>query len=188
MATAKTDQPIVTPLTATVGFNRKVSVRPYESAEASIFMQTEIDLNDSDTTMANLKQAMMQCKALVFEELGLEFEVTEGGIVRELLEAKFGNVTEVTSTAPKAVAPAPAAEQPSNDAPAASASDTPPYAPMTKDANEKALNKKWAIARYASHPDEFYDNTASNAEKKANGAERTGPDYKHKKSGVGFWL
>ena len=183
MATAKTDQPIVTPLTATVGFNRKVSVRPYESAEASIFMQTEIDLNDSDATMANLKQAMMQCKALVFEELGLEFQVTEGGIVRELLEAKFGNVTEVT-TAPKAVAaPAPAA------APAAApSSDTPPYASMTKDSNEKALNKKWAIARYATNPDEFYDNTASNAEKKANGAERVGPDYKHKSSGVGFWL
>lgn len=184
MATAKTDQPIVTPLTATVGFNRKVSVRPYESAEASIFMQTEIDLNDSDTTMANLKQAMMQCKALVFEELGLEFEVTEGGIVRELLEAKFGNVTEVTTAAPKAVAaPAPAA------APAAApSSDTPPYASMTKDTNEKALNKKWAIARYATNPEEFYDNTASNAEKKANGAERTGPDFKHKSSGVGFWL
>jgi hypothetical protein len=183
MATAKTDQPIVTPLTATVGFNRKVSVRPYESAEASIFMQTEIDLNDSDATMANLKQAMMQCKALVFEELGLEFQVTEGGIVRELLEAKFGNVTEVT-TAPKAVAaPAPAA------APAAApSSDTPPYASMTKDSNEKALNKKWAIARYATNPDEFYDNTASNAEKKANGAERVGPDYKHKSSGVGFWV
>jgi hypothetical protein len=184
MATAKTDTPIVTPLNATVGFNRKVSVRPYESAEASIFMQTEIDLNDSEATMANLKQAMMQCKALVFEELGLEFQVTEGGIVRELLEAKFGNVTEVTSTAPKAVA-APAA------APAAAASptsDTPPYASMTKDTNEKALNKKWAIARYATNPDEFYDNTASNAEKKAGGAERTGPDYKHKSSGVGFWL
>jgi hypothetical protein len=185
MATAKTDQPIITPLTATVGFNRKVSVRPYESAEASIFMQTEIDLNDSETTMANLKQAMMQCKALVFEELGLEFEVTEGGIVRELLEAKFGNVTEVTSSAPKAVAApavAPAA------APAASTSDTPPYASMTKDNNEKALNKKWAIARYATNPEEFYDNTASNAEKKAGGAERTGPDFKHKSSGVGFWL
>jgi hypothetical protein len=185
MATAKTDQPIVTPLTATVGFNRKVSVRPYESAEASIFMQTEVDLNDSETTMANLKQAMMQCKALVFEELGLEFEVTEGGIVRELLEAKFGNVTEVTSTAPKAVA-APAAAPVA--APAASTSDTPPYASMTKDTNEKALNKKWAIARYATNPEEFYDNTASNAEKKAGGAERTGPDFKHKSSGVGFWL
>lgn len=184
MATAKTDQPIITPLTATVGFNRKISVRPYESAEASIFMQTEIDLNDSDTTMANLKQAMMQCKALVFEELGLEFEVTEGGIVRELLEAKFGNVTEVTSSAPKAVA-APA----SAPAPASSpSSDTPPYASMTKDNNEKALNKKWAIARYATNPEEFYDNTASNAEKKANGAERTGPDFKHRSSGVGFWL
>jgi hypothetical protein len=147
-------------------------------------MQTEIDLNDSEATMANLKQAMMQCKALVFEELGLEFQVTEGGIVRELLEAKFGNVTEVTSTAPKAVA-APAA------APAAAASptsDAPPYASMTKDTNEKALNKKWAIARYATNPDEFYDNTASNAEKKAGGAERTGPDYKHRSSGVGFWL
>jgi hypothetical protein len=186
MATAKTDQPIITPLTATVGFNRKVSVRPYESAEASIFMQTEIDLNDSETTMANLKQAMMQCKALVFEELGLEFEVTEGGIVRELLEAKFGNVTEVTSSAPKAVA-APAATAPAA-APSAPSSDTPPYASMTKDTNEKALNKKWAIARYASNPEEFYDNTASNAEKKANGAERTGPDFKHKSSGVGFWL
>jgi hypothetical protein len=183
MATAKTDQPIITPLTANVGFSRKVSVRPYEVAEASIFMQTEIDLNDSDTTMANLKQAMMQCKALVFEELFLEFEVTETGLVRELLEAKFGNVTEVT-TAPKAVAaPAPAA------APAAApSSDTPPYASMTKDSNEKALNKKWAIARYATNPDEFYDNTASNAEKKAGGAERTGPDFKHKSSGVGFWL
>jgi hypothetical protein len=185
MATAKTDQPIITPLTATVGFNRKVSVRPYESAEASIFMQTEIDLNDSETTMANLKQAMMQCKALVFEELGLEFEVTEGGIVRELLEAKFGNVTEVTSSAPKTVA-APAAAPVA--APTASTSDTPPYASMTKDTNEKALNKKWAIARYATNPEEFYDNTASNAEKKAGGAERTGPDYKHKSSGVGFWL
>ncbi len=185
MATAKTDQPIITPLTATVGFNRKVSVRPYESAEASIFMQTEIDLNDSETTMANLKQAMMQCKALVFEELGLEFEVTEGGIVRELLEAKFGNVTEVTSSAPKAVA-APAAAPAA--ATAASTSDTPPYASMTKDNNEKALNKKWAIARYATNPEEFYDNTASNAEKKAGGAERTGPDFKHKSSGVGFWL
>lgn len=183
MATAKTDQPVISPLTATVGFNRKVSVRPYESAEASIFMQTEVDLKDSEQTMAAIKQAMMQCKALVFEELSLEFEVTETGIVRELLEAKFGNVTEVTTAAPAPVA------APTPSAPAASdTSDTPPYAPMTKDANEKALNKKWAIARYASHPDEFYDNTAANAEKKANGAERTGPDFKHKKSGVGFWL
>lgn len=186
MATAKTDQPIITPLTANVGFARKVSVRPYEVAEASIFMQTEIDLNDSDTTMANLKQAMMQCKALVFEELGLEFEVTEGGIVRELLEAKFGNVTEVTTAAP-AAAPKPAPVAASAPA-AAPSSDTPPYASMTKDNNEKALNKKWAIARYATNPEEFYDNTASNAEKKAGGAERTGPDFKHKSSGVGFWL
>ena len=185
MATVKTDTPIVTPLSATVGFNRKVSVRPYESAEASIFMQTEIDLNDSETTMANLKQSMMQCKALVFEELGLEFEVTEGGIVRELLNAKFGNVTEVTTTAPKAVA-APASAPAA--APASPTSDTAPYASMTKDTNEKALNKKWAIARYATNPDEFYDNQASNAEKKAGGAERTGPDFKHKSSGVGFWL
>jgi hypothetical protein len=186
MATAKTDQPIITPLTANVGFARKISVRPYEVAEASIFMQTEVDLNDSETTMANLKQAMMQCKALVFEELGLEFEVTEGGIVRELLEAKFGNVTEVTSTAPSI---APKAAPVAASAPAAApSSDAPPFASMTKDTNEKALNKKWAIARYATNPDEFYDNTASNAEKKAGGAERTGPDFKHKSSGVGFWL
>jgi hypothetical protein len=185
MATAKTDQPIITPLTATVGFQRKVSVRPYESAEASIFMQTEVDLNDSETTMANIRQAMLLCKSQVFSELGLEFEVTEGSVVREILTSQFGNVTEVTSSAPKAVA-APASAPAA--APSAPSSDTPPYASMTKDNNEKALNKKWAIARYATNPEEFYDNTASNAEKKANGAERTGPDFKHKSSGVGFWL
>ena len=187
MATAKTDQPIITPLTATVGFNRKVSVRPYESAEASIFMQTEVDLNDSEVTMANIRQAMLLCKSMVFSELGLEFEVTEGSVVREILTAQFGNVTEVTSTAP-ATAPKAAPVAASAPAPAASSSDTPPYASMTKDANEKALNKKWAIARYATNPEEFYDNTASNAEKIANGAERVGPTFKHKSSGVGFWV
>jgi hypothetical protein len=186
MATAKTDQPIITPLTATVGFNRKISVRPYESAEASIFMQTEVDLNDNEATMANIRQAMLLCKSLVFSELGLEFEVTEGSVVREILTAQFGNVTEVTSNAPST---APKAAPVAASTPAASSSsDAPPFASMTKDTNEKALNKKWAIARYATNPDEFYDNTASNAEKKAGGAERVGPDFKHKSSGVGFWL
>lgn len=82
------------PTIGTVHFERKVQVRQYEAATASIFMQFEVD-PDVDTTLQNAKDAMAQSKALVFEELGLKFTVDDGGYVRELLDRHLGPTTEV---------------------------------------------------------------------------------------------
>ena len=170
------------PLIATVGFNRKVSVRQYESAEASIFIQTEIPNGDPEGLVKACQDAFYQAKSIVFSELGIEFEVLEDGRIMELVNRHLGPVTEVSS-APAAIATA--------DSPAAGAGDVPPNPPYdsrTTDKGERSANITWAKKRYAAYPSEFYDNRESNAEKKANGAERTGPDFRHKSSGVGYWL
>jgi hypothetical protein len=162
---------------ATVGFNRKVSVRQYESAEASIYIQVDIDPENTEATMAAIKHAMFQAKSLVFEELGLSFSVEEGGVIRELIGNHFGNVTEVTGT-PAAIAPAPAAPQ---QAAAPTGGDNPPFSADTQDKGEKAANKQWAVARIASNPDDFYDNRLTRKNPKA-------PDFKHKTTGLAVWL
>lgn len=180
-------EPVILPNTGTVGFNRKVSVRPYESAEASIFVQFEIPTEgvtpeeQRDQLVANAKAAFFQAKALIYEELGLEFSVEEGGVIREVLRETFGNVTEVTATEAPAPTPITAAPSASGDG----VSDTPPFAGDTTDKSERAANKAWAKKRYAAHPDEFYDNRPKKAAGEYN---PKAPDVKHKSSGVALWL
>jgi hypothetical protein len=172
-----------TPLTSTISFSRKISVRPYESAEASMFMQFEIDPDNPEVTLASAKHAFFQAKALVFEELGLEFSIEDGGVIRELLTKNFGAVTEVTNS-PAAVAPAAtqsAPESVSHAAPAPAGGANPPYSADTMDKNEKAANKTWALARIASNPDEFWDNRENKRNPKA-------PDYKGKTNNIAVWL
>lgn len=172
--------------TGVVSFSRKVSVRPYESAEAAIFVQfaipTEGSAEEQRTELiANARAAFFAAKALVFDELGLEFDVQDG-VVRELINSHFGATTEVVAEAPQqvAAAPAPAAAE---AAPASSAGDspTPPYPTDTRDKSERDANKKWALARIASHPNEWWDNRTNKKNPK-------GPDYKHKETGMGVWL
>jgi hypothetical protein len=178
--------------TGTITFSRKVSVRPYESAEAGIYVQFDIptdpDMSEEtrgDYIIANARAAFFQAKALVYEELGLEFTVGENGVVHELLTNHFGAVTEVVTSeaAPAApVAPAPAAIAPT---PASSDSDTPPFSPDTNDKTERAANTRWAKDLYSRRPDAFYDNRP----KKASGEYKpTAPDVKHKDTKIGVWL
>lgn len=182
--------PVVEPLRATVGFERSVSVRPYETAKASIFIQTEVSLEDVETSMVNIRNAAAQAKAAVFEELGIQFSVDEGGFVRELIAKHFGAVTEVVPTADDAFpessapapAPAPVAAAPAHVAQAPNVSAEPPFAVDTKDPGEKRANKEWAKASIASNPDDWYFNPP---ETKRN---PRGPDYKHKQNGMGYWL
>lgn len=174
--------------TGTITFSRKVSVRPYESAEAGIYVQFDIptdpDMSEEtrgDYIIANARAAFFQAKALVYEELGLEFTVGENGVVHELLTNHFGSVTEVTSTEPAPLTPAPVAiaQAPSGD------SDTPPYSPDTTDKTERAANTRWAKDLYSRKPDAFYDNRP----KKASGEYKpTAPDVKHKDTKIGVWL
>lgn len=181
-----TESPNIATATGTVGFNRKVSVRQYESAEASIFIQFDIpsdpDMTDEARTeqiLANARGAFFQAKALVFEELGLEFEVTEGGVIRETLTKTFGNVTEVRPQA------APAQNPAASELRAAVAGDGPPFSPETNDKAEKRANQDWAKALYQTDPGAFFDNRPKKAagEYKANA-----PDLKHKDTKIGVWL
>jgi hypothetical protein len=180
-----TETPNINPQ-GTVSFSRKVSVRQYESAEASIFVQFDIPTDgtpDEQRTqlIANARAAFFAAKALVFEELGLEFSVSDSGVIHEVVQKNFGRVTEVVNepnpfpSAPQQVAitesPAPAGEVGAN----------PPYAADTQDKQERIENKKWAVARIATNPDEWWDNRNSKRNPKA-------PDYKHKQNGMGVWL
>lgn len=180
-----TETPNISP-TGTVSFSRKVSVRPYESAEASIFVQFDIPTDgDPDEQraqlLANARAAMFTAKALVLEELGLEFSVSETGIIHEIVQKNFGRVTEVVIDEQ----PFPAAPQQVaiNQAPvtAGESGANPPYAADTQDKQERIENKKWAVARIATNPEDWWDNRNSKRNPKA-------PDYKHKQNGMGVWL
>jgi hypothetical protein len=175
----------------TVVFERTVRVREYESAKASVFIQFSLD-GSGDAVMAAVGEAFFQAKAAVYDELGLEFSVDAGGVIREAINATFGQVTDVTPTvhvartqaavAP-APAPAPALAPVAAPAPVADAS-RPPYDPATEVKGEKAANGKWAKARLYSHPDEFWDNAQAKAEGRFSPRS---PDFKHKDTGLAVW-
>jgi len=173
------ENPNINELVGTVSFSRKVAVRQYESAEASVFIQFAIPTEgDAETirhqTISNARAAMFEAKGLVLEELGLEFQVDDNGVLHELITKNLGNVTEVRATPSGDYTPAP-----SDSGEATSAS--PPYSADTQDKSERAANKSWAVARWNSHPNEFWDNRANKRNPK-------GPDLKHKETGLAVWL
>lgn len=183
---AAMEGPSVDHLTGTVTFSRKVSVRQYESAEASIFVQFEIPTEGSPEQqraelLANARAAFFSAKALVFQELGLEFTVEEDGVVREVLQKNFGKVTEVTPTELAVVAADSGVTATPFADPSAGVGPNAPYAVDTQDKNERTANKKWAVARIASNPEEWWDNRENKRNPKA-------PDFKHKETGMGVWL
>ena len=80
----------------TVGFERSVSVRPYETAKASVFIQAEVPIGyTAEELEKGLRDSFFQAKAQVFEQLGIEFEINEHGAVMELLTKSFGPVDVV---------------------------------------------------------------------------------------------
>lgn len=82
----------------TVGFERTVSVRPYESMKASVFIQAEVPIGyTAEQLEQGLRDSFFQAKAQVFEQLGIEFEISEHGVVMELLKKSFGPVERQTS-------------------------------------------------------------------------------------------
>lgn len=173
--------PTVTPQGG-ISYSRKIQVRDYESAEASIWISFDLpkqdDMTDEEYSSHLISVARsnwFSAKALVFEELGLEFTVTEGGIVQEVLKKNFGNVTEVTKAVPHSAAPQPVTSG-SSDLPS-----SPPFSAETSDKSERAANKQWALARWAAYPNEFWDNRESKRNPKA-------PDLKHKDTGMAVWL
>lgn len=101
MSTPAPDSVLTLPR-GTVGFERKVQVKPYETATASIHIQFEVDPENEANTVNAAKDAFFQAQAVVLEQLGIAFEYDkEKGVVKELLTAQFGPVTEVESAPPQ---------------------------------------------------------------------------------------
>ena len=173
----------------TVEYSRTVKVRDYESAKATVAIQFEIPAMNGDTAahgqtiLAAAQTAMFQAKTLVFDELGIKFNVDEGGVIREAIRSTFGQVTEVSAPATPMPVTAPPVAIAATSTPMGSTN--PPFDARTQDAEQKRANAKWAKDRFSSNPDEFYDNR----DKKASGEySPKSPDFKHKDSGIGVWL
>lgn len=151
----------------TVGFERSVKIRDYETAKASVFIQVPTSPGDNlDTIVDNLKPTFAAAKSTVFEQLGIPFEVDPTElVVFELLEKHLGAVevdvvSEVAATAPANVT--------TEHKPASGG--TP--APTTKDG-------LWA--ELEANPKRWFDNRED--KKSANG-----PDFKRKYTKEGLWL
>lgn len=85
----------------TFGFERSVSVRPYESMKASVFIQAEVPTGYTAEELERaLRDAAFQAKAQVMEQLGLEFEINEHGVIHEVMTKAFGPVEQVKEEAP----------------------------------------------------------------------------------------
>lgn len=106
----------------TVGYNRKVSVRPYESAEASIFVQADIQgtynedglfVPDDNAVNEAAKLAFFEAKVAVLNQLCLPYDVVENVVV-EQIDKVLGPVDVIKQETPSQKAsaarnPAPAA-------------------------------------------------------------------------------
>jgi hypothetical protein len=186
-----TESPNISVASGHVSFSRKVSVRQYESADASISISFDIptdpDMSETargDQIIANARAAFFQAKAIVYEELAISFSVDDNGIVHEVLERHFGNVTEVAAESPAAFAAPAAVTAFAAPAPSGGA-DQPPFSAETTDKDERRSNSNWAKARYNEFPNEYFDNRP----KKADGSYKSNaPDFKHKDTKIGFWL
>lgn len=178
-------------VSGSVRFTRKIQVRQYETAEASITIEFGIEDDPNmavEDKLASIRaaarSAFFQAKGLVFEELGLEFTVDDNGVVMEAVRNTFGNVTEVKQELPSA-ATSEAITNNLTQAVGSVADSNPPFPATTTDKAQKAANSEWAKARYATHPNEFFDNRP----KKASGEYKSNaPDVKHKDTKIGVWF
>jgi hypothetical protein len=186
-----------TQLTHTVQFARKVSVRQYESAEASIFIQYSTDRDASaEEIIAGAQESFLQAKGVVYSQLGLDTELDESGILVELVEKAFPGSERVNTSAKKKAIPTTAqVVEATATVPDVAGGDVagttpnvpaqPPFPGTTRDKDQKRANREWAEALLETNPELFFDNRADKADGKINPKS---PDFKHRDSGVGVWL
>ena len=164
-------------LTHTVHFARKASDGNYGTTEAGLFIQFATSIETSaDEIIEAAGGAFATGMAIVFDRLGLDYELNEEGNVVEIINV---GAAATPARVEKSFAGAPAAQAATETSGATGVGATPPFDRMTKDAGEKNLNKSWAKARHQANPNEFWDNTEK--------PDWNGPDFTHKDSRVGYW-
>lgn len=163
-------------LTGGILYSRTVQVAQYEPAMAQVKLDIDIPLGELDqegraeAIVAELRDLFFQAKVVVNEQLGIDHTATPSGVVVEMVQNAFKG-SEMQYTPSPAAMPAPS----NGGIPA-----KPPFPADTRDKDERIANKEWGIARFASHPDEFFDNRPKSNPK--------APDVKHKSSQLAVWF
>lgn len=181
------DAGVVEPLRVSVAFERRVQPADYETKGMSAFVQSEISSDDTpEQIAAKMREATSVAQTIVFDTLGIAYEVDEEGILHEdptkLVERAFPGSTKVEE-APKS---APAKGKGKATKGKGKAKDVdgvpaePPYDPETDDPDERKANREWAEARLEVAPDEFWDNRKDRKGK--------APHYRHKVTRLGVWI
>lgn len=175
-----TESPAIDHLTHTVFFGRKKGLPNYSNEEASFFLQFDTELGaTAEQIIDAARSKMVVVKSVVLEQLGIEFELDDDGVIVEKGAAapapkQPDAVTTLREAFPGAVAEPQAPTQ--------------TYSPASADVDPKTLGKyeqkAWLQKRVRSHPHEFFDNRADKASGKGNPKS---PDWKHKSSGLGLW-
>lgn len=159
-------------LTHTVFYARKVGLPNYSNEEASIFVQVDCGRDDTAEQQADaVAQAFVLAKSTVFTQLGLGHDVDDEGVVRERTPVAVPDAVTMVSRAIPGTVVEP-------NVPAAMSAYQSNVDPSTLGKGEL---REWALARLATHPNEFFDNRGNKRNPKA-------PDLKHKASGIGIWL
>ena len=137
-----------------------------------MFVQFDYASNTSESELIQKgRDAFFVAKSVVFEQLGIDAILEESGIVVELVKQNFpGTTAEVVAGAPITPVDPVAAD-------GTTVSADPPA--------DKTALKAWALARFASHPQEFFDNRPKKAAGEYNPKS---PDLKHKATGKGIWF
>lgn len=166
-------------------WSQTVQVRDYEPARATVRLQFLYDLEDPESAIIGIRDAIFKAKTTIFEQFGKTFEISDG-VARELVTDGFGGtVVEFPTAVPSPEQPVAVAASPTS----------PPHDPvrLAKPKSqmsevEKAMareNQAWAELRLGTHPHEFYDNRADKA---AGKVHEKSPDFKHKDTKIGVWV
>jgi hypothetical protein len=180
----------LTNLKATVNFERTVSRGEYSNQDkktAGLHVQVDYAPDCSvEEWLELVRDAFRKAASSVYEQLGIDCEEDESGVLREVLDAFPGATVEPTYNE-QAATPPPASTPVRLPA-------KPPYTKAQIDALEgdewKAArneNAQWAKTQYDNgHAADFWDNRL----KKSTGEySDTAYDFSHKRfKGVGFWL
>jgi len=174
-----------------VTFKRKVNIEAlggpkYESAELFMAVEDYVDLTaEPADVISTARDLASTVKATVLDEMGLEWEATEDGIVVERLRNAFGPGVQVVPAGAGVVSSAPVAAP----APPVAGPDAPPWAgeklDFKYDKAKLAEQREWASARFVAlgtgWESEFYDNRESKKTDRH-------PDFRHKTHGVSIYV
>lgn len=181
------DQVIDVPIKVTVGFERSIKVRDYETAKCSVFIQGDVPLDATqDQIEAAARDAAFQAKSIVFDELGIEFSVDDNSVVREAIERQLGPTQQV-ATVPRSRGGGGRGARRSAEAP--TSADTVPAEPATPapTSNDKPIVRDEACPKCGHADRKFWDNRQDKAEGKV---KANYPDWKcaEKSCRAGVWL